>query len=70
MNLALKIHNIFKCNTLSRVDFIFNKKQNKIYFLEINSQPGLTILSLLPEQANYNKINFANIVLKLIDNSK
>ena len=70
LNLALKIHNIFKCKTLSRIDFIINKKQNKIYFLEINSQPGMTALSLLPEQANYQKIKFENIVLRLINNAK
>ena len=70
LELALKIHNIFRCNTLSRVDFIFNEKQNKIYFLEINSQPGMTKLSLLPEQANFKKIRFENIVMKLINNSQ
>ena len=70
LRLALKIHKIFKCNTLSRIDFILNAKENKIYFLEINSQPGMTKLSLLPEQANFNKIKFENIVMKLINNSK
>ena len=70
LDLALKIHKIFKCKTLSRTDFIFNKQQNKIYFLEINSQPGMTALSLLPEQANYQKINFENIILNLINNAK
>ena len=70
LNLALKIHKIFKCKTLSRIDFIFNKKQNKIYFLEINSQPGMTKLSLLPEQATFKKIKFENIVMKLINHSK
>jgi len=70
LKLALEIHKIFKCKTLSRIDFIFNKKQNKIYFLEINSQPGMTTLSLLPEQANYQKIKFENIILKLIYNAR
>ena len=37
------------------------------YFLEINSQPGLTKLSLLPEQANYKKINFETIVMSLLN---
>jgi D-alanine-D-alanine ligase len=69
LNLALKIHKIFKCKTLSRVDFILDNKKNKIYFLEINSQPGMTKLSLLPEQANYQKIKFESIILKLIDNA-
>ena len=70
LSLALKIHKIFKCNTLSRIDFIFNKNQDEIYFLEINSQPGMTKLSLLPEQANYQKIKFESIIKSLINNAK
>ena len=70
LKLSLKIHKIFKCNTLSRVDFILSKKENKLYFLEINSQPGLTKMSLLPEQATFKEINFESIVKELINNSK
>tara|TARA_Y100001970_G_C14210447_1_gene846562 strand:+ start:448 stop:1398 length:951 start_codon:yes stop_codon:yes gene_type:complete len=70
LDYALKIHKLFKCNTLSRVDFIFEKSTNKIYFLEINSQPGMTYLSLLPEQAKFNKIKFEDLILSLINNSK
>ena len=70
LNLSLKIHKIFKCNTLSRIDFILSKKENKIYFLEINSQPGMTKMSLLPEQAIFKKIKFESIVKELINNSK
>jgi D-alanine-D-alanine ligase len=70
LELSLKIHKIFKCDTLSRVDFILSKKDNKIYFLEINSQPGMTKMSLLPEQAMYKKITFESIVKELINNSK
>ena len=70
LNLSLKIHKIFKCNSLSRVDFILSKKENKIYFLEINSQPGMTKVSLLPEQATSKKIKLESIVKELIDNSK
>ena len=70
LNLSLKIHKIFKCNTLSRIDFILSKKENKIYFLELNSQPGMTKMSLLPEQATIKKIKFETIVKELINNSK
>ena len=70
LDLSLKIHKIFKCNTLSRVDFILSNKENKIYFLEINSQPGMTKMSLLPEQAAFKKIRFEDIVKELINNSK
>ena len=65
---ALKIHKILKCNTISRSDFILNPKEDKIYYLETNTQPGLTPLSLLPEQAKYNNITFENLVLELISN--
>jgi len=70
LKLSLKIHKIFKCNTLSRVDFILSEKENKLYFLEINSQPGLTKMSLLPEQVTFKEINFESIVKELINNSK
>lgn len=69
LDLSLKIHKIFNCKTLSRVDFILNNVENKIYFLEINSQPGMTKVSLLPEQAKFQKIKFENIILKLINNA-
>ena len=70
LELSLEIHKIFKCNTLSRVDLILSNRENKIYFLEINSQPGMTKMSLLPEQAMFKKIKFESIVRELINNSK
>ena len=63
LDLSLQIHKIFKCNTLSRVDFILSKKENKIYFLEINSQPGMTKLSLLPEPVSYTHLTLPTILL-------
>ena len=66
---SIKKLNSFKY-TYERIDSILNTKQNRIYFLEINSQPGMTKISLLPEQANYKKIKFENIILRLIDNAE
>ncbi len=68
LKIAKKIHKILRCNSISRSDFIFNLNQNKIYFLEINTQPGLTPLSLLPEQAKYSNISFEKIILNIIKN--
>ena len=65
---AQKIHKIINCKGVSRTDFIYDEEE--IYFLEINSQPGMTALSLLPEQANYKKIKFENIILQLINNAR
>ena len=58
LKFATKAHKILGCNSLARTDFIFDTKKNKIFFLETNTQPGLTPISLLPEQANYKGIPF------------
>ena len=52
------------------VKFIKKKILNqKLFFLEINTQPGLTPLSLVPEQLNYNNINFIELIKKIIDSA-
>ena len=40
----------------------------EIFYLETNTQPGLTSISLVPEQAKYKNISFEKIVLELIKN--
>ena len=68
LNFAIKAHKILGCNSIARTDFIFNTKKNKIFFLETNTQPGLTPVSLLPEQANYKGLSFSEIIFILIKN--
>ena len=69
MNLAHKAHNLIGCRGVTRSDFKFYNK--KFYFLEINTQPGMTNLSLVPEIALYKNINFINLIeLILKDASK
>ena len=60
MNLSLKAHNIIGCKGVTRSDFKFYK--NKFYLLEINTQPGMTKLSLVPEIANYKGISFIKLI--------
>ena len=48
----------------TRSDFKFLK--NKFYLLEINTQPGMTSLSLVPEIAGYKGITFDNLVEKIL----
>ena len=60
MNIALKAHVAIGCRGATRSDFKFYK--NKFYLLEINTQPGMTSLSLVPEIAKYNKISFLNLI--------
>ena len=63
MNISQKAHDLLGCRGVTRSDFKFYK--NKFYLLEINTQPGMTKLSLVPEISAYKGINFMKL-LKLI----
>ncbi len=60
LNIAFKAHKIIGCRGVTRSDFKFYN--NKFYLLEINTQPGMTKLSLVPEIAQYNGISFKNLI--------
>jgi len=60
MNLAFKAHRLIGCTGVTRSDFKFYKK--KFYLLEINTQPGMTKLSLVPEIAAYHGIRFIKLI--------
>ena len=60
MNMALKAHNKIGCKGVTRSDFkYFN---GKFFLLEINTQPGMTKLSLVPEIAAYKGISFIELI--------
>ena len=67
LKFAVKAHKLLGCNSIARTDFILDTNKNKIYFLETNTQPGLTPISLLPEQANYRGLSFSEIIFNLIN---
>ena len=60
MNMALKAHKVIGCKGVTRSDFKFYN--NKFYLLEINTQPGMTKLSLVPEIARYKGITFIKLI--------
>ena len=60
LNIALKAHKKIGCRGITRSDFKFYK--NKFYLLEINTQPGMTKLSLVPEIAAYQGISFYRLI--------
>ena len=66
-SIALKAHNLLKCRGVTRADFRFYN--NKFYLLEINTQPGMTSLSLVPEIARYNKISFYQLIKEIINDA-
>jgi len=59
------------CRGVTRSDFRYNEtdKFNKIYILEVNTQPGMTSLSLVPEIANYYGISFNELVKWIINDA-
>ena len=61
---AKKAHKVLNCRGVTRSDFKFF--DNNFYLLEINTQPGMTSLSLVPEIANYKGLTFENLVEKIL----
>ena len=68
MGMALKAHRLLGCRGASRSDFRWDDEQGDagVYLLEVNTQPGMTPLSLVPEQAKYRGISYAELVERLI----
>jgi len=59
-DITLKAHKVIGCRGVTRSDFKFY--DGKFYLLEINTQPGMTKLSLVPEIANYTGISFIKLI--------
>ena len=60
LNIAMKAHKVIGCSGVTRSDFKFYK--GKFYLLEINTQPGMTKLSLVPEIAAHKGIKFIQLI--------
>jgi len=67
IELAKEIHVILGCSVYSRSDFLI--KDNKIYYLETNTLPGMTTTSLLPQECEAIGMNFSKLVDFIIQNS-
>ena len=68
MDMALKAHRLLGCRGASRSDFRWDDERGEagVYLLEVNTQPGMTPLSLVPEQAKQRGISYAELVETLI----
>lgn len=67
---ALKVHQFLGCKTVSRSDFRYNPQNNTLKMLEINTHPGFTELSLVPEIAKLTKgIDFNELVKIIVEDS-
>ena len=68
MDMAARAHQLLGCKGASRSDFRWDDEQGEagIYLLEVNTQPGMTPLSLVPEQAKMKGISYGELVERLI----
>ena len=65
--IAFRAHKLLGCRGITRSDFKFYK--NKFYLLELNTQPGMTSLSLVPEIAAHKGINFKSLINWMIEDA-
>lgn len=68
MDMALAAHRLLGCKGASRSDFRWDDTQGEagVYLLEVNTQPGMTPLSLVPEQARQKGISYGELVERII----
>ena len=67
--MALKAHRLLGCRGCSRADFRWDDEKGieGLYLLEINTQPGMTPLSLVPEQGRYRGMSYGELVQRIVD---
>ena len=72
LDMALKAHRVLGCKGTSRSDFRWDDEKGVegLFLLEVNTQPGMTPLSLVPEQANYLGISYDQLVQTILDTAQ
>ena len=67
--IALDAHRLLGCKGASRADFRWDDTQgvDGLFLLEVNTQPGMTPLSLVPEQARHLGIDYASLVQRIVE---
>ena len=63
---SLKIHKLIGCGVYSRLDFRLSE-HGEVYFLELNTLPGLTDTSLFPKSAESFGISYKSLICRIID---
>ncbi len=72
MDHAIAAHRALGCRGVSRADFRYDDTAGEpgaLYMLEVNTQPGMTPLSLVPEQAAHAGISFEDLVEWMVENA-
>lgn len=67
MEIGLRAHQALGCRGVSRADLRYDG--DELYLLEVNTQPGMTPTSLVPEQAAYQDISFQDLTVWMVENA-
>lgn len=70
LDLGLKAHQVLGCRSVSRSDFMYDEKEDVFYLLELNTQPGMSPLSLLPEIVAHEGITFNQLISWMLDQAR
>lgn len=73
MDVARRAHEALGCRGVTRCDFRYDDTTSDpgtLYLLEINTQPGMTPTSLVPEQAAYRGISFPDLVARMVEGAQ
>lgn len=68
LELSLKAHRALGCRGVTRADFRYDDE--RLYILEVNTQPGMTPTSLVPEQAEHKGISFVELVSWMVEHAE
>lgn len=66
---ARKIYQVFNCHGVVRIDFIYNEAENKPYMLEINTVPGQSEASIIPQQVQANGWHLKEFYTRLVNDA-
>lgn len=67
--LAVLAHKVLGCRGVSRADLRYDEAKDRLVMLEVNTQPGMTGTSLVPEMAAFNGISFPELVSWMVENA-
>jgi D-alanine-D-alanine ligase len=70
LDIGLQAHQLLNCTGVSRSDLMYDEAKDCFYLLEINTHPGMTPLSLLPEIAAHAGINYNELVEWMVRNAQ
>ena len=66
-NTARKVYEVFNCRGVVRIDFIYNETKNQPYLLEINTVPGQSEVSIVPQQVQIMGLSLKDFYSLLIE---